>query len=98
LSQKEIQIIESTTELKKFLIELIKKDIKRFKIIRGSALVGYDIIRTSEILEKLGVKIFICRFCDVKYPEGLMWQIEGKPICPHCKEKIKQDDEELKYR
>lgn len=80
--------IKSIEELKPFLIKLIREDVKGFKVMEGSGLLPYKIERTSMILEKLGVKVDKCKFCDILYPFDMLNQIKGKRICGTCKEDI----------
>ena len=85
-----IEEIKTIDELKKYLISLIRKDIEAFKTFEGSGLIPTAINRTSQILEKLGVPIYQCKFCDIYYPLDLLYQIMGRRLCSRCREEIKK--------
>lgn len=90
MSQELVQI-ESIDELKRFLIKLIRDDVKGYKVFEGSALIPYRIERTCLILEKLGIKIYKCKVCDVPYPLDMLFQVKGRKICGTCREEIRSD-------
>ena len=85
---QELQGVQSIEELKRFLIKLIREDVKQFQVLEGSGLLPSKIERTSIILAELGVKVKNCKFCDILYPLDLLFQIKGKPLCGYCKESI----------